>query len=104
MPGVKNVSAVNKQANLNGLTVPAKELTIIPNPASSFANVSYRFSNEGNNSIVIYNLLGTPVQTFSGLPKTGILRIDISKLPGGTYFVKGLGKEKILVAKLEVVR
>lgn len=86
------------------LPVMTKELSIIPNPASNFANVNYTFSSEGNNSVVIYNMLGSPVQTFSGLPKTGVLRIDISKLPGGTYFVKGLGREKIMVVKLEVVR
>jgi PKD repeat protein len=98
-----------KQASKNISTIPLlpvlpKDLTIVPNPASSIAHVNYIFNNEGNNSIVIYNLLGTPVKTFSNLPKAGVLHVDISTLPGGTYFVKGIGKDKILVAKLEVVR
>jgi hypothetical protein len=76
----------------------------VPNPANSVANINYTFSSDGNNSIVLYNLLGTPVKTFTGLPKAGVLHVDISTLPGGTYFVKALGKEKILIAKLEVVR
>lgn len=84
--------------------VALKELTIVPNPASSFANINYSFSKESNNSIVIYSLLGTPVKTFTGLPGSGTLRVDISTLAGGTYIVKALGTEKILIAKLEIVR
>jgi len=102
-PVTKTTVQMQAAKKASALPAPTKDLTIVPNPANSFAHVNYTFSNEGNNSIVIYNLLGTPVKTFSGLPKSGILRVDLSTLPGGTYFVKGLGKEKMLVAKLEVV-
>lgn len=74
------------------------------NPANSFAHVNYGFGNEGNNSIIIYSLLGTFAKTFSGLSKTGTLYIYLRPLPGGTYFVKALGKDKIWVIKPESVR
>jgi hypothetical protein len=100
---IQNSNRLNENA-VAAVSPVSKELSIVPNPASSIANINYTFSNEGNNSIVLYNLLGTAVKTCSGLPKAGVLRVDISTLPAGTYIVKALGKDKILIAKLEVVR
>lgn len=96
----KPAAADNRMALPNG----NKELAIVPNPASSYVTINYSFSREANNSIVIYNLLGNPVKTISGLSKSGSLRVDISTLAGGTYIVKALGNDKIVVARLEVLR
>jgi hypothetical protein len=78
-------------------------LVMLPNPASGFTRLAYKFKNDGNNSIVIYNMVGKPVKSFAGLTKSGILNIDVSIFAAGTYIVKGFGKEEILIGKLVVL-
>ncbi len=58
-----------------------------PNPANTF--VSFTFDFQGTNtqsSLMIYDLLGSPVKTYNLTAKAGELKIDTSELKDGIYF------------------
>jgi PKD repeat protein len=86
----------------NQSSILGKGLLVIPNPASGFAKLNYKFNDESNNSVVVYNMVGTPVKTYTGLSQAGAINIDVNALAGGTYVVKGFGKGAVLITKLIV--
>jgi hypothetical protein len=93
-----------------GLGVAEKELSnsdlISPNPASDYINVDLSFLQRQESEIMIYNIFGECILTTPALRATppyqgGDIRIDVSALPAGVYFVK-VGNEKPI--KFVVVR
>ena len=76
----------------------SKDESIFPNPASDFIEISYSPSREGTGgvSIEIYNVFGikeehppTPGSTpFNSPASGGQIRVDVSGLPAGVYFVR----------------
>jgi len=74
------------------------ELLLSPNPATDFLEISYSLSNNhwvnhmvDYQDIGIYNVFGTkfpPRLNSSATPQEGNLRLDVSSLSPGVYFVK----------------
>ncbi len=88
-----------------GLIDVSEVLRIIPNPANDFIAIKFGIINpmlkrgvdEGSN-ICIYNTLGEKIMSVEKTPSS-VLRINISTLPKGMYFVKA-GNEFIKFIKL----
>jgi hypothetical protein len=76
----------------------------VPNPAGNYTTIYYTFKNSGNNWIVIYDLFGKLVKTYTGLASKGSLQIDTSAMPAGTYLVKGTGQKEMMITKLIIAR
>ncbi len=58
-----------------------------PNPANSFVSFVYDFQGaKSKTSLVIYDLLGSPVKNIDLTAKSGELKIDTSELKDGIYF------------------
>ncbi|MFC2107682.1 M1 family aminopeptidase [Bacteroidota bacterium] len=62
-----------------------KELSIYPNPAKNYVNISYKLSGKGQ--IQIHNIKGQIVESISVSGKKDNLNLNIKKLEKGTYFV-----------------
>jgi hypothetical protein len=86
------------------VSVPEESKTIInnciyPNPATDYISIVNSRVNQWveGQEIRIYDIFGNemhpPSQTSSATPQEGNLRIDVSALPAGIYFVK-IGNEK----------
>jgi len=83
---------------INGIDENSKNLGLIlsPNPATDFLEISLSQPSEGwqpseGYHIAIYNVFGTkipPRLTSSATPQEGNLRLDVSGLSPGVYFVK----------------
>jgi hypothetical protein len=63
---------------------------VFPNPASSYVDVSFNSSKQGNYSITVYVLQGTLLLQKSGAGTVGYhsVRVDIGSLANGMYLVK----------------
>jgi len=61
---------------------PTEELTVYPNPTHDFVNVSASLNYE---TASVYNINGQLIKNVSLGEE---IRIDLSDLDGGTYFVK----------------
>ncbi|MCX7737132.1 MAG: T9SS type A sorting domain-containing protein [Candidatus Kapabacteria bacterium] len=66
--------------------------TIFPNPASDYLEISNNVEADlgafSTNEIKIYNIFGECVMTVFRGDQANIIRIDISALPAGLYFIK----------------
>jgi uncharacterized protein (DUF1501 family) len=85
LPIFKNTTDINENnSDISSL--------IYPNPARDYIEISFPFFKGGQGvSLEIFNVLGEkipPRQTSSATPQEGNLRIDISNLSAGTYFIK----------------
>ncbi len=87
------VIVVNAAGVTTANSLPELPLTVHPNPATSYANVSYTPGNTSHVIINVYTNNGALVKTqrevvaFSGGQTT---RLDVSSLPPGTYIVQVL--------------
>jgi hypothetical protein len=68
------------------------DVSIFPNPADFEINV--RLSSDENFEIEIVNALGEKL-----ISAKNQNRIDISKLPGGVYFIKVFSSDKLITRK-----
>ncbi|MEO5893395.1 MAG: lamin tail domain-containing protein [Ferruginibacter sp.] len=73
---------------------------ISPNPAKGFVNIKLAESNNTPVTIVIININGKVIKQLSTLSSS--LKVDISQLARGTYFIKVLGGGEDDVQKLLV--
>ena len=72
-------------------------LRIYPNPATDQITISA--SGEGNSTVQIYTLLGQMID-FTKLDESGSVKVDVSILKKGIYFVKvGKYTSKLLITK-----
>jgi hypothetical protein len=79
---------------VNFLSDFAKSLLIFPNPASNYITVSHA-ALDAASTFEIFNIFGEKITTPSNLSgstpllaKEGIVKIDVSNLVPGIYFVK----------------
>jgi hypothetical protein len=98
-----------KTVGVNEPKLPNSELSISPNPAGDYVEISYSPSIKrglggvsssvipayAGISIEIFNVFGEKITTPSNLSgltpllaKEGIIKIDVSKLPVGVYFIR----------------
>ena len=84
--------------DVTGLGDLADKVSVYPNPANDYISIV----NAENSSIEIYNVFGSLVMSKKTYSKTE--QIDISKLSGGTYFIRIDKDNEISMSKLTVVR
>jgi len=71
-----------------------EKISLSPNPATDILEISYSSSIKnglGGVSVEVFNVFSTkipPRLTSSATPQEGNLRLDISCLPPGVYFVR----------------
>ena len=71
------------------------ELNIFPNPSNNEINI---YSTENMKSIRVYNIAGSEVIYFA--PKTDVVKLDISSLSNGLYYVSVNYGNKIVMRKI----
>ncbi len=107
MKKTKYIHLPLSQVNVEEIAIPNEPIFIFPNPASDYIEISL-FNKElqplvqVNDEIKIYNALGECVMTLPSttLREQTILRIDISHLPVGVYFIQiGNYSENFLVVR-----
>jgi len=60
-------------------------ISVYPNPASSFINVTVSFSIKGNVQLEVLNMMGQKVNNVPATDNKAV--IDIASLPAGSYLV-----------------
>ncbi|NCA77890.1 MAG: T9SS type A sorting domain-containing protein [Alphaproteobacteria bacterium] len=66
-------------------------ITLSPNPATEFVNLSFDVQDEINGSITVFNALGQELIHMTGkefIPGKNTVKINIKSLPTGIYFVR----------------
>ncbi len=66
----------------------ASNFTVYPNPAKNSINVLFSENNQEKSLITIHNMLGQIVLKENLSKNEMLFRLDVSSLPGGTYFIK----------------
>ncbi len=67
----------------------AKSVSIYPNPAHTFTNVSIELTKPEKVNVTILDIVGKEVSSFSrDLLASGILSVNTSAMPAGVYFVR----------------
>lgn len=76
-----------------------------PSPASSDMNINYNVVGHDNAAIRIMNSIGEVVMSFENLAQgQNTLRMDVSKLPAGSYFYQLRAGDAVMTKKFSVVR
>ena len=76
-----------------------QSVIVKPNPAKDFIVLNVNF-NTSENDFIIYDISGKNVKTFK--MNTDVLKIDISDLENGMYFINCINNNNILPAKFIV--
>ncbi|MDZ4846934.1 MAG: T9SS type A sorting domain-containing protein, partial [Chitinophagales bacterium] len=92
-------------------STPNPQLSVQPNPFSNSTNIIFSISQEEQVSIVIYDLLGKEVKTFSGNYKAGEHQLQWNGesknkilLAKGMYHVKLEARNKAVVVKAVLLK
>lgn len=75
-------------------------VTISPNPAGSYTKIS---NIAGFTKLTVFDLAGNPVLN-SDVDKQTEIRLDLSKIPSGTYFVRFWNNTETAVKKLVILK
>ena len=75
---------------------PTQNLTIFPNPATTSLTIS---GNEAIEDVVIVNVMGQVAVRETVRRNSASVNIDVSRLPGGVYFVRVNGQVRKFVKK-----
>jgi hypothetical protein len=81
-------------------------ISISPNPTGYVANLSYKFKEAGNASIIVTDKTGAVVMKKSTIINEGQNRqaLDVSTLANGMYFIKIQNGDEIQMAKIMVMK
>lgn len=82
-------------------------MSIVPNPATESATVTYALTGDEFVNVKLYNALGTEVMTVAtGFQKAGdnMVQLNVANLPAGEYFCKIVAGNTVLKQTLSVVR
>ena len=81
--------AQDGELNRFGNTSLAEEnkVSIYPNPAIEYIQVKIENSSLQDPQVMLYNIIGNPVEVRIRLTEEDTYRIDIKELPAGYYFV-----------------
>ncbi len=80
----------NPSVGIGSLTRETR-VTLSPNPATEFVNLSFDIQDETNGSITVFNALGQELIYMTGkefFPGKNTVRMIIKSLPTGIYFVR----------------
>lgn len=80
----------NPSVGIGSLTRETR-VTLSPNPATEFVNLSFDIQDETNGSITVFNALGQELIYMTGkefFPGKNTVRMNIKSLPTGIYFVR----------------
>jgi hypothetical protein len=73
---------------INEASAPKANLTISPNPAREYVEITVSNINLSSNSKVdVYNIIGSKLMTVN-IDKEEVTRLNITELPAGLYFIK----------------
>jgi hypothetical protein len=86
--------------------IPGNPVTVLPNPAASKANFSFRSAMKGNAVVSVLNGTGTEVLRKTWLVSAGenVRNLDVNALPNGVYFVRVQVGTSVQMTKLVVAR
>ncbi len=82
------------------------EISVTPNPTGNIANLSYKFKEAGNASIIVTDKTGAVVLRKSTTITEGENRqqLDVSTLANGMYFIKIQNAAEMQMAKIVVMK
>lgn len=83
------------------------EISIYPNPSSGRFNLSYMLSKPGIVKVNVLNLHGETLQNFSTgnqNPGEHILKVDLSQLPDGLYFIRLQAGKRVETVKVVLLK
>jgi hypothetical protein len=90
--GEMSTQALGSDVNVatNKLNELAKEPSIFPNPATTQITVTFNNDYVGNYKFVVYDVKGKIVTQYNYSKQAGQVQqqLDISKLPGGMYYLE----------------
>ena len=76
-------------------------ITIFPNPSESEINIRFSNVNYGNNyNIAIFNVIGKKIGNYNKLVNGNNIKLNISTLPSGVYFITIEFDNKIVTKKI----
>ena len=79
-----------------------ENLLAYPNPANSNVNILFNTSEKAE--IVLYNIVGEKVRSYTVTPESHKINIETSNLPVGTYFYSMVSDTKITATKRLVIK
>lgn len=79
-------------------------LSVYPNPADNYTEVSYTIENPGESTFELVNVVGNRVFQKTLAERNGTFELNISKLPKGVYFYVLKENGKTLEAKKLMVK
>ncbi len=83
----------------------ASEISVYPNPATNYLNVSYNLGSGSNGTFELVNLVGSTVYKKELVEKDSKFNLNIEKLPKGVYFYSIKNNTgKVLTTRKLVIR
>lgn len=86
-----NVNQYNNTSNINSLGKPEPKLSVYPNPASDYIEIS---NDETVGKVVVFNMIGREQKSFKASKGE---RYSIADLSNGMYLVKIISNENKLM-------
>jgi photosystem II stability/assembly factor-like uncharacterized protein len=91
----------------NYLGIPESDIsgnfTIYPNPAKGYVNIDVVGKTDGNISITLFNIVGSMIKNMEVIQPSKTIKVDVSNLVSGTYFVKISSKKGNCIKKIIVL-
>ncbi len=81
----------------------ASDFTIYPNPANNYVNIDFTGKNTDKISITVFNVVGVLVKNTENIVSSKTIRLDVSGLVAGTYFVKIANQKGSCIKKIVVL-
>ncbi len=78
-------------------------INLFPNPASDHVNIAIDNPTDVN-SVTIYNVIGKAMINQTLTSNNGLVRVDTSTLPAGTYLVRILGQGGVWNSRMNITR
>ncbi|MFW5710282.1 MAG: T9SS type A sorting domain-containing protein, partial [Bacteroidota bacterium] len=98
-------SVILQKTNSIGRYISGSGVTLHPNPANESLHVHFTIPGLKNPVIQITDLTGKVIMEYKlPAPKDDQLKLDVSQLPTGVYYLKVFNNEKFIVEKFVVKR
>jgi hypothetical protein len=94
-------ASVSLPTGVNEFVSAGHDINIFPNPSNGIFTIRSQISNNEEQYIEVYNMLGAKIHT-SDKSKLSAYSIDLSRQPKGVYFVKVYIGEKCVTKKITI--